>query len=101
MATILQCPHCGNAARTAKVVPAGAKVTCKHCGKQFPYRPAENGPVADGPGEAIESIPLAELLDDDDRGSTGSRGGQRVAERPLRERLADDDPGGSEGPRGR
>jgi hypothetical protein len=98
MATILQCPHCGHAARSTKVVPAGAKVTCPKCEKKFPYRPPGDGPVADGPKGAIEDIPLAqdislaELLAGEERESSAGRGvGQRVTGRPPRVKPTFDD----------
>ncbi len=103
MQTILQCPHCGNAAKTTKVIPPNAKITCTRCRKQF--RPSDNSSVKDRDEEVVDSIPLEELLAPDDHVSKVGRPGRGVADRPLRELLtsdgrasrslpADDDPPG-------
>jgi hypothetical protein len=88
--TILQCPHCGNAAKTTKVIPPGAKITCTRCRKQFPFRPSGNGPVEDRREEVVDSIPLEELLAPDDLPSKAGRPGQGAPERSLRELMVSD-----------
>jgi hypothetical protein len=90
MATILQCPHCGNAARTAKDVPPGAKVTCTRCRQKFPFHPTANSPGDDTTEVAIETIPLAELLAVEERESSRGPVGPRAG-RPPRVRPALDD----------
>jgi hypothetical protein len=105
--TVLQCPHCGNAAKVTKVIPLGAKITCTRCRKQFPFRPSGNGTAEDHREEVVgsvpleepedhreevvDSIPLEELLASEDRDWRGGRPGQGGPGLPLRELLASDD----------
>ncbi len=47
----LQCPHCGHASNTTRLIPPGANIRCPRCKGVFQVTPSD--------GELVETIPLA------------------------------------------